>query len=182
MVLDPRAAVESAWSVALSVAIQLHAGDLGSWSEAWPCAEQDEITELSGGRAREPGPWKSVGVEEEHEIVASAARTLVERASLAGPTPRPRRAGCGGAGGGLGVHDDHVGEVRIAGERREASGDAPLFISSRCNRADRLLRIGARRRERGALPASSYEPARAHERRGEPVVAKDHLAASARGG
>jgi hypothetical protein len=32
--------------------------------------------------------------------------------------------------GGLVVHDDDLGEVRIAGERREASGEAPFFILS----------------------------------------------------
>jgi hypothetical protein len=161
-----------------------------SWSEAWPCAEEDEIAELSGERPRELGPWKSVGVEEEHEIAASGAEPLVERARLAGPTRRQRPAGqhgraalagCGGAVGGLVVHDDDLGGLRIAGERREASGEAPFFISSRYDRADRVLGIRARRRERGALPASSREPARQHERRVELAGAKDHHAASARG-
>jgi hypothetical protein len=89
--------------------------------------------------------------------------------------------GRGGAVGGLVVHDDDLGEVRIAGERREASGEAPFVISSRYDRADRALGIRARRRERGALTASSREPAHQHERRGELAGAKDHHAASARG-
>jgi hypothetical protein len=160
------------------------------WSEAWPCAEEDEIAELSGERPREPGPWKSVGVEEEHEIAASGARPVVERARLAGPTRRQPRAGqhgraalagCGGAVGGLVVHDDDLGELRITGERRKAAGEAPFFISSVCDRADRVLGIRARRRERGALPASSREPARRHERRGELAGAKGDHAASGRG-
>jgi hypothetical protein len=128
-------------------------------------------------------PWKSVGVEEEHEIAASGAQPVVERARLAGPTRRQRPAGRHGrvaladCGGAL----DDRGELRIAGERREASGEAPFFIWSGCDCADRVLGIRARRRGRGALPASSREPARQHERRGEPAGAKDHHAASARG-
>jgi hypothetical protein len=103
-------------------------------------------------RPRELGPWKSVGVEEEHEIAASGAQPLVERARLAGPTRRQRR---GSAVGGLSVHDDDLGEVRLG--------------------------IRARRRERGALPASSREPARQHDRRDEPAGARHHDAALASG-
>jgi hypothetical protein len=143
---------------------------------AWPCAEEDEIAELSGERPRELGPCKSVGVEEEHEIAASGPQPLAAPACLAGPIRRQR-----GAVGGLVVHDDDLGELRIAGERREASGEAPFLISSRCDRADRVLGIRARRRARGALPAPWREPAHQHERRGERAGANDHNAASARG-
>jgi hypothetical protein len=155
-----------------------------------PCAEEDETAELSGERPLELGPWKSVGVEEEHEIAASGAQPLAARARLAGPTRRQRRAaqrgraalaGCGGAVGGLVVHDDDLGKLRIASERREASGEAPFFISSWYDRAVRLLGIRARRRERGALSASSREPACQHERRRELARAKDHHPASSRG-
>jgi hypothetical protein len=142
----------------------------------WPCAEEDEIAELSGERPRELGPCKSVDVEEEHEIAASGAQPLAARARLAGPIRLQR-----GAVGGLVVHDDDHGERRIAGERRGAFGEAPFSISSRCDRADRVLVIRAPRGERGALPASSRELARQHERRGELAGANDHHAASARG-
>jgi hypothetical protein len=161
-------------------------------SEARPCAPEDEIAGLRGERPREPGAWKSVGVEEEHEIAASGAQPLVERPRLSGPTQGQRQAGQhgravlladrGGAVGGLVVYDDDLGEVRLAGEPREASGEAPFFISSRYNRADRALGIRARRRERRAPAASSREPAHQHERRGELAGAKDHHAAWARGG
>jgi hypothetical protein len=78
----------------------------------------------AGERPRELGPWKSVDVEEEHEIAASAAKPLVTRARLAGPTRWQRPAGQrghavltgrGDAVGGLVVHDD---------ERRDALAGA----------------------------------------------------------
>lgn len=137
------------------------------------------------------GRWKIIGVEEEHEIAASGAQPLVERPPLVGRTRRQRPAGQhsravllayrGGAVGGLVVHDDDLGEVRIAGERREASGEPPFFISGQSDRADRPLGIRARRRERRARAASSPEPAHESQRRGELAGAKDQHAASARG-
>ena len=61
-------------------------------SEARPCAPEDKIAGLRGERPREPGPWKSVGVEEEHQI-ASRTQPLVERPRLSGRSQRQRRAG-----------------------------------------------------------------------------------------
>src|SRR4051794_22919806 len=90
-----------------------------------------------GKRSGELEPWKSVGVEEEHEIAARGARP-------------------------------------------QASGEAPLSISRRYDRADRALGIRARRRERGALGASSRERTRQHERRGQLAMPTAHNAASAR--
>jgi hypothetical protein len=113
----------------------------------------------------------------------SATRgAALEKMRLLGSAASARAAvaGRGGAAGGL-VRDDDLGKLRIAGERREASGEAPPFILNRCDRADRVLGIRGRRRERGALPASSPEPARQPERRGEPAGARDHHAASATG-
>ena len=137
------------------------------------------------------GPWKIFSVEEEHEIAASGAQPLVERPSFAGRTRRQRPAGQpgravllayrGGSVGGLVVHDDDLGEVRIADERREASGEPPFFITGQSARADRPLGIRPRRRERRARATSSPEPAHEPERRGELAGAKDHHAASTRG-
>jgi hypothetical protein len=142
---------------------------------AWPCAEEDEIADFSGERPRELGPCKSVGVEEEPEIAASGPQALAARACLAGPIRRQR-----GAVGGLVLPDGDLGDLRIAGERREASGEAPSLSSSRCDRADRALGIRARRGERGALPAPSREPAHQEERRGVLAGANDHHAGSVR--
>jgi hypothetical protein len=138
---------------------------------------------VEGARRVTTGPWKIFGVEEEHEIAASGAQPLVERPPLAGRTRWQRPAGQparalllayrGGAVGGLVVHDDDLGEVRIAGEHREASGEPPFFITGQSHRADRSLGIRPRRRERRARATSSPEPAQAG--------AKDHHAAFARG-
>lgn len=144
-----------------------------------------------GSGPRDCRPWKIVGVEVQHEITASGAQPLVERPPFDGRTRRQRPAGQhgravllayrGGAVGGLVVDDDDLGEVRIAGERREASGEPPFFISGRSERADRPLGYRARRGERRAPAASSPEPAHQSQRRGELAGAKDHHAASARG-
>jgi hypothetical protein len=87
----------------------------------------------AGERPRELGPWKSVGVEEEHEIAASDAKPLVTRARLAGPTRWHRPAGQrghavltgrGGAVGGFVVHDDDERRDALAGATDHHSASA----------------------------------------------------------
>jgi hypothetical protein len=68
--------------------------------------------DVSGERPRELGPWKSVGVEEEHE-------NRRERGAVPGRATPCWRNPAG-----------DLGEVRIAAER-EASGEAPFFILTR---------------------------------------------------
>jgi hypothetical protein len=144
-----------------------------------------------GSGPRDYRPWKIVGVEVQHDIAPSGAQPLVERPPFDGRTRRQRPAGRhgravllpyrGGAVGGLVAEDDDLGEVRIAAERREASGEAPRFISDRSERADRPLGIWARRRERRVPAASSPGPTHQSQRRGELAGAKDHHAALASG-
>jgi hypothetical protein len=153
-------------------------------------AEEDGIAELSGERPRELGPWKSVGVEEEHEIAASGAHPVVERARLAGPT-----------GGSARPASTAAARWPAAAARSEGSSSTTM-ISARSGSPVSGARHPPRRPSssragttaliecsafglgdvsRGALPASTRERARQHECGGELAGATDHHAASARG-